>query len=1334
MVDREPQPANGRAVKYDVFVSYNRKDATAVELLASRLADENGLRVWMDRSRLRPGSAWRGEIETALNASAGAVIVWGPQGLGPVQLQERDLSYSIRDAHKDFNVIYCLLPESPPPQGSWANIDTWIRFDGGLDDDDAFAQLVSAVKGEAPPDELNRDLPDQPAPYRGLASFGENDASLFFGRTEYVEEIVDRLARYPFVVLVGASGSGKTSLVQAGLKPRLTKGVSNGESWEWLLFNPGANPLRSLARSLSRLQPNVDSLSLTDSIHQRLLTKQTPLAEIIQSYLPEKKRLMLVIDRLEEIFTLCETEDERQLFLETLVTLFQCPHPPATVVATMRADFYSHVGRYPNLATELGNHQVFLTSMAQQNVAEIIGAPATQVGAVFEKGLAHQVENDVSAGGEVVLPLLQHTLDLLWRKRRGRWLTWDSYKEIGGVAGALRYHAGRVIESLKPEEQKIARRHFMRLIWLDEQTGTMAGRRCAKAALIEESRAKEDERVLQRLADERLLIVGGKGETATVSLAHDTLPLHWDQLRNWMQEDRDFLLWRQRFQSPFSEWVRLNCEEGALMRGALLDAAANWLTARADDLNPDEEKFIGESLALRKRERRAHEARQRRIILGLAVGLVIAALLSVIALIQRGRARDASQQALSSKLAALATLYSADRLDLALLLSSEAQQAGGTQDARRIFLGGLIDSPHLNAFLHGHSRWVSGVAFSPDGKTLASCSDDTTIILWDIETRQPIAPQLQKHTDEVLSVAFSPDGNVLASGSKDGTIILWDVNAHRPLGDPLKSHAADKKGAVLSVAFSPDGKVLAAGGDDKEIVLWDVAARTRIQTSIPEQPKPVFKVVFSPDGKTLAAAIGPAVMLWDATTYSSIGSFESTPETFVRGIAFSPDGKTLSVGGDDKLVTLWDVDAAKALRSFEGHTDAVQAVAFSPDGNILASGSIDNTVILWNVTSGEQLDAPFRAHADSVTSVAFSSDGKTLASASRDNKVILWNVAEHDHVLRGDKEGVFAVKFSPDGKMLASGSADASVILWDLEKHTQRPLKGHSDLINALAFSPDGKILASGSADATVILWELSRDDSPAFKLHCVEQVYNIAFSPDGKTLVVGLQSGEIVFLDVASHQRRDSIMGRYWPWALAFTPDGKIIAAGDQDGAITLWDVATRQAIAAPLKAHNGKVLSAAFNSDGTILASSSLEKAIVLWDVAHRVPMSIPLTGHTDDVLSVAFSPDGKTLASGSNDKTVILWDVESRRRIGRPLTRHTAEVKALDFSSDGKTLATSDLDGKIVLWDLNLDFSSSRGCRIANRNLSKAEWDQFVGADRSYQCTCPDLPAGQDAPACR
>lgn len=373
------------AAAYDFFISYNRRDWALVEVLATRLGAEAGLRVWLDRDQLQPGVSWRQEIETAMNGSAATLIVWGPHGLGPIQRRERDLAYAIHDDREDFRVLYVLLPYTPPPKGTWANVDTWVQFETSLDEPDTFDQLVASLKGQAPPNALAAELPDYPVPYRGLAAFGLEDARFFFGRTAYVEQMQERLLYHPFLAILGPSGSGKTSLVQAGFLARLKSGAASGTTWSQLLVRPGSSPLRSLATELARLQVPTDPLAAADGILERLQTTSESLATIIAALLPRDGRLVVVVDRLEEVFILCEGEQERRAFLDTILSLVEHPHRPAWVVATMRADFYGHVGRYARLASEVVNHQVYVKPMSDEEVAEVIEAPAAQVGAIFEK-------------------------------------------------------------------------------------------------------------------------------------------------------------------------------------------------------------------------------------------------------------------------------------------------------------------------------------------------------------------------------------------------------------------------------------------------------------------------------------------------------------------------------------------------------------------------------------------------------------------------------------------------------------------------------------------------------------------------------------------------------------------------------------------------------------------------------------------------------------------------------------------------------------------------------------------------------------------------------------
>jgi WD40 repeat protein len=1274
----------------------------------------------------------------------------------------------------------------------------------------------------APPPTPNASTEDEsPAPgvspFKGLEYFNEADADLFFGREALTAKLAGHLrhASHNFLAVVGASGSGKSSLVRAGLVPALKRGEQLADGilppegsthWPIHIITPTSHPLEALAASLTRDSESVtatstliddlarDPRSLHLYVRKTLSHSPSPIGDLpMGEGRGGGSRLLLVIDQFEELFTLCHNESERQAFVDNLLNAV-APSPvgalptgegwrggdgPTIVVLTLRADFYAHCAQFADLREALAKQQEYIGPMSADELRRAIEEPAKRGDWNFEEGLVDLLLREV--GNEPgALPLLSHALLETWKRRHGRVLTLKGYTDSGGVHGAIAKTAETIFNELTPEQQTIARNIFLRLTELGEGTQDTR-RRAALTELIPHPEAKAAvEAVLKTLADARLITT----HEETAEVAHEVLIREWPTLRRWLDEDREGLQIHRRLTEAAQEWDKHNCDESELYWGGRLSTTMEWAEDHIGELNTLEREFLDSSHVLEVNEldvakKQAAQLRRRAFI------ATTAFCVSLIAAVAAGFFGIQSQQqariARSRQLAAQAISHLDNHFDLALLLSMEAVRVNYTVEARGSLLNELQHNQRLIAFLRRHTSGVSSVAFSPDGKTLASGSDDSTIILWDVGTGQALGQPLTGHTSSVNSLAFSPDGKTLASGSGDNAIILWDMGTRQTLGQPLTGHT----NGVNSLAFSPDGKTLASGGCGKlgplsflcqegEIRLWDMATHQALGQPLTGHASLVDSVAFNPDGKTLASgscgkldSIGLScqegeIRLWDVGTRQMVGQPLTGHTSSVSSVAFSPDGKTLASGGCSKLgsigfpcqqgeVILWDISSMLNTslathqafsQSLTGHTGGVSSFAFSPDGRTLASGSWDNTIILWDVGTHQAISQPLTGHTSGVSSVAFSPDGQTLASGSGDKTIILWNVTTLQVLgqpLTGRVSYVSRVAFSPDGKTLASGSADNTIIFWDVTTRQTlgQPFAGHTSYVSSVAFSPDGKTLASGSGDNTIILWNISTMLNPGLTRQTLGQpltgysdsVQSVAFSPDGKTLASGSWDNTIILWDVRTGQALGQpLTGHTGPvYSVTFSPDGKTLASGSGDKTVLLWDVGTRQTLGQPLTGHTGAVDSVTFSPDGQTLASGSGDGRIILWDVAMRQTFGQPLSGHTGGVNSVAFSPDGKTLASGSGDKTIILWDFATRQALGQPLTGHTGWVDSVAFSPDGKTLASGSWDNTIILWDIDVESWEARACNIVRRNLTQAEWEQYLGHE-PYHKTCEQWPEGE------
>jgi WD40 repeat protein len=1153
-------------------------------------------------------------------------------------------------------------------------------------------------------------------PFKGLASFEPVDADYFFGRERLVAELVARLVGAGFLGIVGPSGSGKSSVLRAGLLPALAGGVLPGSvTWRRLLLRPGERPLEELRRVLVS--------GATD-----------PLAEALET-LPSGARLLIAVDQFEELHTACGSETERDAFAHTLVRAAADPERRAIVVVALRADFYGRYAAYPGLAELLGGNHVLVGPMQASELRRAVELPATRVGLRVEPELVDALLQDVE-GEPGALPLLSTALLELWQKRESGVLTLAAYRESGGVHSAVARLAEATYARIPDDRKQLVRAIMLRLVGEGEANAPV--RRRVPLAELDLERSEEAADVLATLADSRLVTVG----EGSVEVAHEALLREWPRLCEWIDEDTEGRQVRRHITRAATEWDVAGRDQGELYRGARLAGALDWSTDHTFELNELEREFVTESReAYEKESRRVRRTnrRLRGLLVGVAVFLAAAVAGGIIAVIQRGEARDAATSQLVQRLGAQALVE--ENLALSLLLASQTVAIDDSPQTRGYLLAALRRSPAAIGILHSQSEVLRAIAISPDGQTVAVGAGDGGVLYFDATTHDQIGKSLWV-AGGAESLAYSPDGRTLAVGG-DQVVRLIDVHTRRQLAETAVG------GVATHVAFTDDGSRLVdlvAPGDqgdlgqaDALITIRDAATLKPVDRTIePEAFVGAYvgfyyaapQFALTSDNRSLITASEDGELAWWDLRSGKKTRTEEIETGQLHAVAVSRDGLTAAVGIEHGL-QLVDLRSGRTRTAMGSFTGSPSWVLFSPDGKTVVSTNPDDTVSRWAVESA-RLRETLRGHSSSVQQPVFSPDGKTLYTVSHDGTAIAWELGRDRRLGRTftfTDDRTFSTagfdghpgRFSPDGRLIAVGLKRQGIGLWDARKlrPVGGPLVDTNGEVKSLAFSPDGRTLAGATSGGALTIWDVGSRS----RLHGPIEAGGaftpgVAFSADGATLATtsdfgvtlrDARSGEIV-REIASLPAND----------IAFSADRSRIAfARPYQGGAEVWDVASGTSLvtvrAAPARSFD---VSVALTPDGRMIAVGGFGRVVRIWNV-ETGELVRELDQGGSGAFSLAFSPDGRTLAVSGFEPFASLWDVATGVQIGPRLTAGDRRTM-IDLSSDGRRLLETHGNGQGAVWDVDPESWERRACALANRVLTREEWAEFLPG-RPYEPAC-------------
>ena len=1181
----------------------------------------------------------------------------------------------------------------------------------GIEPGSELQQLQEAILRQDPT--LARDAASPRVfmcPFKGLAAYDVGDAGVFFGRELLISEMVARLAGGASLLgVVGPSGSGKSSVLRAGLLAALADGALPGsDSWPIVLLRPGAHPLRTLDEA----------------------TGEAPGTRV------------LAVDQFEEVFSACGDERERTAFIDALVAAAGDERHRTFVLLALRADFYGRCAAYPEFARQLSANHVIVSPMGGGELRRAIELPARSAGLTVEPRLVDTLVGDVD-GEPGALPLLSACLIELWLHRDGSELSMTAYEQTGGLRGAVARLAERAYEPLDAVQRDIARRILLRLA-RDAEGGAVVGRRVTVAEL-DADRDEGVAEVLSVLARDRVVTVGD-GE---VEVAHEALLREWPRLRGWLEEDAQGRLLHHRLRDAADAWDAGGRDTGDLYRGARLASALEWSTEHDADLNTHEREFLAES-------RGASERSQRRIraaLVGVVALLALSVVAGLVALAQRGNARDQASAAEALRLGSRAVVDT--DLDRSLLLAREGVALDDTVQTRGNLLAALLKSPAAIGILRADSERILAAALSPDERTLAVGNIPGRVSLFDPATRRRVAAlDPTPNGAAIHELAFSPDGTRLAvahaispgdpyTAYPQGiAVAMLDARTHRVVA----RFALPRDRAITGLRFSRDGRTIGMAlipfpDGPATFMRFDAGTGGRLTGPARVNRRGYSPPMMTRDGRRIVVVGSDGVTVRDSRTLEVLerlpgagvsASLTASPLRFqtvsapyalssddrtlaiggndgslrlldletgetrvasgrhaaaVTDARFTPDGRSLITTGDDGDVIVWDVGRAAAKETLSGHSGFVFSPMISRDGTTLYTASLDGTVFIWDLDGGRRIGRPLRVGAEGTggAGMALSSDGEMIAVARRAGAVGVVDARSLRErrvvpVLRNGN--VTRLVFVPRSHVVAVTGDTGQLALLDAESGRVTRLSGHRNYVLTPGLSTDGRLMATADVDGIVRLWSLPAARAAGAPLRFSHGVYDAQLSPDGRRLTLVL------------------------------------FAANGVPDTLEVWDVDSRRRVTRVRIGANTNVVR--FSPDGRLAAIGNNSGRAQVWSTTTWRPVTRAVAGHAGALNGAAISPDARTLATGGDDGMIRLWDIRTGQAVAAPLPGLSHKTVVPSFTPDGAHLLAAYETGDAYLWDIRPESLLRQACSVAGRRLTRAEWNEFVPG-RAYDPAC-------------